>query len=307
MKILISDKIHEKGIKLLEDNNFKVTKKFSISQEKLREEITDFDGIIVRSGTKLYTEELKRAENLKVIGRAGVGLDNIDLDEAEKLGIKVFNTAEAPSVSVAELTIGLIISLMRHIPRADKTMHCGDWLKSDYLGTVLYGKKIGLIGFGNIGSEVAKRANAFGMKVGIYDVDKKAKQRAKDLGYIVYPSVDKLIQESQIISLHIPSTVKTENTIDERRLNMMGEDNMVINTARGNLIDEVALLKALRSRKIKGAALDVFRKEPLENMEICNFEGNLILTPHIGSQTVETQINAGVGVAQKVSDYLKNL
>jgi len=307
MKILISNKLHEKGIKILEENGFEVIKKFSISQEDLREEIANYDGIIVRSGTKIFSEELKRSKNLKVIGRAGVGLDNIDLEEAERLGIKVFNTSKAPSVSVAELTMGLIISLLRNITKADKTMHCGDWFKSDYMGSELKGKKIGLIGFGNIGTEVAKRAAAFDMVVGIYDVDKTVKQKAKELGYIIYPSVDELIQESHVISLHIPSTVKTENTINERRLNLMDEDNMIINTARGNLIDEVALLKALNEKKIKGAALDVFRKEPIENMELCNFEGNLILTPHIGSQTVETQVNASVSIAKKVSDYLKNL
>ncbi len=307
MKILISDKIHQKGIKILEENGFEVSKKFSISQEDLREEIANYDGIIIRSNTKLFSEELKRSKNLKVIGRAGVGLDNIDVEEAEKLGIKVFNTSKAPSISVAELTMGLIISLLRNITKADKTMHCGDWFKRDYMGFELKGKKIGLIGFGNIGTEVAKRAAAFDMIIGIYDVDKKAKQKAKDLGYIVYPSVDVLIKESQIISLHIPSTVKTENTINERRLNLMDKDNLIINTARGNLVDEVALLKALKENKIKGAALDVFRREPIDNMDLCNFEGNLILTPHIGSQTVETQVNASVSIAKKVSNYLKNL
>lgn len=307
MKILVCDKIHQKGLEILEKEGYEVVTKFSMNKEELWEELGKYDGVIVRSGTQLYSEELEKAKRLRVIGRAGVGLDNIDTEEAQRLGITVFNTPEAPSVSVAELTIGLILSLMRHITKADQTMHCGEWLKSNYMGLELYGKKVGLIGFGNIGSEVATRAEAFGMIIGIYDVDKNAKERAKEKGYIVYPSVDKLIQESQIISLHIPSTVKTENTIDERRLNLMNNEKMIINTARGNLIDEAALLNALREKRIGGAALDVFRKEPIENLDLCNFEGNLILTPHIGSQTVETQIHAATQVAKKVADYLKNL
>lgn len=307
MRILISDKLREEGIKIFQEKNFEIIKNFSISHQELKNEIENYDGIVIRSRTKLTADVLEKATNLKVIGRAGVGLDNVDLLKAEELKIKVFNTPEAPSVSVSELTIGLLLSLVRHISKADQTMHCGEWCKSDYMGYVLKGKKIGLIGFGNIGQAVAKIATAMGMKIGIYDVDPNIKERAHELKYKVYPSVDDLIKDSQIISLHIPATAKTENIIDERRLKLMNEDTIIINTARGNLIDEVALLKALENKEIGGAALDVYREEPLDNMELCSCEDNLILTPHIGSQTEETQIQGSIMIAEKMINYLKNL
>ncbi|MGQ4872913.1 MAG: hydroxyacid dehydrogenase [Promethearchaeia archaeon] len=307
MKILIADKLRNEAIKIFEENGFEVVNNPTISHEELINEIKDYDGVIIRSRTKITADVLDAAKRLKVIGRAGVGLDNVDLEKTEELNIKVFNTPEAPSVSVAELTIGLIISLVRHIPQANQTMHCGQWCKSDYMGYILQGKKIGLIGFGNIGQAVAKRCAALEMKVGIYDKDPEVIELAKRLGYKVYPKVDELIQDVQIISLHIPATVETENTINERRLKMMKKEAIVINTARGNLVDEKALIQALRSGQISGAALDVFREEPLKDMELCNCEDNLILTPHIGSQTIETQIKASVMIAEKVVNYLKSL
>ena len=307
MTILISDKLREEGIKIFQENNFKIIKKFSISPQELKNEIENYEGIVIRSRTKLTADILEKATSLKVIGRAGVGLDNVDLLKAEELNIKVFNTPEAPSVSVSELTIGLLLSLVRHISKADQTMHCGEWCKSDYMGYVLKGKKIGLIGFGNIGQSVAKIASAMGMKIGIYDVDPNITKIAHELKYTVYPSVDDLVKDSQIISLHIPATAKTENTIDERRLKLMNKNTILINTARGNLIDEVALLKALENKEIGGAALDVYREEPLDNMDLCSCEDNLILTPHIGSQTEETQIQGSIMIAEKMINYLKNL
>ena len=307
MTILISDKLREEGIKIFQENNFKIIKKFSISPQELKNEIENYEGIVIRSRTKLTADILEKATSLKVIGRAGVGLDNVDLLKAEELNVKVFNTPEAPSVSVSELTIGLLLSLVRHISKADQTMHCGEWCKSDYMGYVLKGKKIGLIGFGNIGQSVAKIAIALGMKIGIYDVDPNIIKKAHELKYTVYPSVDDLVKDSQIISLHIPATAKTENTIDERRLKLMNKNTILINTARGNLIDEAALLKALENKEIGGAALDVYRKEPLDNMDLCNCMDNLILTPHIGSQTVETQIQGSTMIAEKMINYLKNL
>ena len=307
MTILISDKLREEGIKIFQENNIEIIKKFSITHQELKDEIENYEGIVIRSRTKLTADILEKATNLKVIGRAGVGLDNVDLLKAEELNIKVFNTPEAPSVSVSELTIGLLLSLVRHISKADQTMHCGEWCKSDYMGYVLKGKKIGLIGFGNIGQSVAKIAIAMGMKIGIYDVDPNIKKKAQELKYTVYPSVDDLVKDSQIISLHIPATAKTENIIDERRLKLMNKNTILINTARGNLIDEVALLKALENKDIGGAALDVYREEPLDNMDLCGCEDNLILTPHIGSQTEETQIQGSTMIAEKMINYLKNL
>jgi len=306
--VLVSNRIHEKGVKILEKNRIKVVKDYSLSQEDLKREITQYDGIIVRSGTKLTEDILKSADKLKVIGRAGVGLDNIDLKAARDLDIQVFNTPSAPSVSVAELTMGLILSLARFIPKADKTMHQGEWLKSNYRGYEIYGKKIGIVGFGNIGKEVGKRGEAFGMEVGIFDIDHQIQEKAKEEGYIVYDSIDDLIKNCQIISLHIPSNIHTKNIINERRINIMDKDTIIINAARGALIDEDALINALKENKIGGAALDVYKEEPLENEKIMGYEGdNLVLTPHIGSQTEETQIKAATGIAEKLSNYLKNL
>jgi D-3-phosphoglycerate dehydrogenase len=305
MKILIANKVHKKGIELLKENGFNTEENYSLSPSELKEEIKNYDGIVIRSGTKLTAEVLEQANNLKIIGRAGVGLDNVDLKKAEELNIKVVNTPEAPSVSVAELTIGLMLGIARHISKADETMHCGEWCKSDYLGFTLHGKKVGLIGFGNIGQEVAKRCNAFGMKVGIYDVDEEMKEKAKELNYGIYPSVDELVQDVKFITLHIPATVHTENTINQKRLTLMRKDAIIINTARGNLIDENALIEALKSDQIGGAALDVYKQEPLGDSQLCGCSPNLMLTPHIGSQTSETQIQASVMVAQKIIDYFK--
>lgn len=307
MKVLVADRIHDDGIRILKDSGFEVVQKYQIDEEELKEEIEKFTAVIVRSRTKITAEILKRARNLKVIGRAGVGLDNIDLEKAEELNVTVFNTPNAPSVSVAELTLGLLLSLVRYISKADETMHCGNWNKSKYMGTTLKGKKIGLIGFGNIGHEVAIRCKAFEMEIGIYDIAPDIIQEAKELGYTVFNTIDDLIKGSQIITLHLPSTVETENIINERNLGLMDADDLIINTARGNLIDEKALLKALEAGEIGGAALDVYREEPLNDREMCNCEKNLILTPHIGSQTKETQIQASIMIADKIKNYLKNL
>ncbi len=310
MKILISDKLQEEGIKIFQDNGFDVVKNFTITNDELKKEIGEYDGIVVRSRTKLTAAVLENANNLKVIGRAGVGLDNIDREKAAELNIEVLNTPEAPSVSVAELALGLMFTLARHISNADRTMHIGEWNKSQYLGYTLKGKKLGLVGFGNIAKELAKRALALGMSVGVYSrfsKGPKAIEEAKKIGCSIYSSVDELLQDAQIISLHLPATPKTENIINESRLKLMKENSIIINTARGKLIDDMALLKALKNKEIGGAALDVYKEEPLKEKELWEFEGNLILTPHIGSQTKETQVQAAVMIAEKMSNYLKNL
>ncbi len=304
MKILITDKIQKESLKIFNANKLEYREFYDLTPSELEKEIQNYDAIIVRSRTKLTAKILENGKRLKVIGRAGVGLDNIDLKKAEELGIKVFNTPEAPSVSVAELTIALILNLARHISKADETMHCGRWCKGHYMGYTIKDKKIGLIGFGNIGQEVAKRCSAFGMKIGIYDTDKSVIDIARKLGYTVYRNVDDLIKDVQIISLHLPSTKETENTINEKRLNLMNKNTILINTARGNLIDEGALVEALKKKEIGGAALDVYQQEPLTNLDLCSCEDNLILTPHIGSQTVETQIQASTMITEKITNYL---
>ena len=307
MKILILDRIQKEAFEIFEENNLEYNERYDLKPNELKNEIESYEAIIVRSRTKITSDILENARKLKVIGRAGVGLDNIDLNKAKELNVRIFNTPKTPAVSVAELTIGLMISLIRHIPKADQTMHCGQWRKSDYMGSLLNRKKLGLIGFGTIGQEVAKRAIAFDMEIGIYDLDPSVKKIAKQLGYKVYNTIDNLVQNVQIISLHIPATIETENTIDERRLKLLNKNSIIINTARGILVDEKALIKALKNGEIGGAALDVYREEPLKDDDVYGCEDNLVLTPHIGSQTKEAQIQASIDVAKKISDFLKSL
>jgi len=217
MKILISDKLQEEGVKIFQDNGFDVVKNFEITNDELKKEIGSYDGIVVRSRTKLTAEVLEQAKNLKAIGRAGVGLDNVDREKAAELNIEVLNTPAAPSVSVAELALGLMFTLARHISKADRTMHNGEWNKKQYLGYTLKGKKLGLIGFGNIAKQLAKKAIALEMEVGVYSRFSKgpeAVEEAKNIGCRIYSSIDDLLKDAQIVSLHLPVTSQTENTIN---------------------------------------------------------------------------------------------
>lgn len=308
MKILISDKLQDEGIKIFEDNGFEVIKDFTISHETLKKEIEKYDGIVIRSRTNLTSDILDNAKNLKVIGRAGVGLDNVDRNKAEEMNIEVLNTPEAPAVSVAEFALGLILSLTRKISYADRTTHEGKWNKNECLGYVLNRKKLGLIGFGNIAKHLAKISLGLGMDVGVYSRFSKGQSaidEAKNLGCSIYPSVEDLLKNAQIISLHLPSTPQTQNLINEERINLMRKDAILINTARGSLINEKDLVKALKTKKIAGAALDVYREEPLKNQELLGWNENLIITPHIASQSIENQISAATMIAEKMSDYLK--
>jgi D-3-phosphoglycerate dehydrogenase len=310
MKILISDELEEEGVKIFQDNGFEVVKDFEITNEQLKKEIGNYDGVVIRSRTKLTAEVLEHATNLKVIGRAGVGLDNVDRKKATELNIEVFNTPQAPSVSVAELALGLMFTLARHISVADRTMHTGEWNKNQYLGYTLKGKKLGLIGFGNIAKQLAIKAVALEMEVGVYSrfsQGPEAVEEAKNIGCKIYSSIDDLLNDAQIISLHLPATSRTENIINATTIKLMKKDSILINTARGTLVEEKALIDALVKKKIGGAALDVFREEPLKDTELIKCEGNLILTPHIGAQTIETQVDAATKIAEKMSNFLKNL
>ena len=310
MKILISDKLQDEGIKIFEDNDFEVVKNFKITHEELKEEIGKYDGIVVRSRTILTADVLENAKNLKVIGRAGVGLDNIDIEKATQMNIEVLNTPEAPTVSVAELSLGLMLTLARKISHADRTTHQGQWNKNEYLGYTLQGKKLGLIGFGNIAKYLAKISIALGMKVGVYSRFSKGQvaiDEAKKIGCSIYNSVEDLLKDAQIVSLHLPATSQTENIINEERIKLMRKDAIIINTARGSLVDENALVKALKNKDIAGAALDVYREEPVKNQELIKCEENLVLTPHIASQSVENQTAAATMIAEKMTKFLKKL
>jgi D-3-phosphoglycerate dehydrogenase len=225
------------------------------------------------------------------------------------MNIEVLNTPAAPSVSVAELTLGLMFTLARHISNADRTMHNGEWNKKQYLGYTLKGKKLGLIGFGNIANQLAKKAIALEMEVGVYSRFSRgpeAVEEAKNIGCKIYSSIDDLLKDAQIVSLHLPATPQTENTINATTIKLMKKDSILINTARGKLVEEKALINALVNKEIGGAALDVFREEPLKDMDLIKCGGNLILTPHIGAQTIETQVYAATKIAEKMSNFLKS-
>ncbi len=309
MKILISDKLQDAGIKIFEDNGFEVVKKFTITKEELIKEIGEYDGIVIRSRTKLTSDVLENAKLLKAIGRAGVGLDNVDREKAAEMNIEVINTPEAPAVSVAEFALGLMLTLARRISFADRTTHEAQWKKGECLGYTLNGKKLGLVGFGNIAKHLAKITIAMGMDVGVYSRFSKGQvaiDEAKEIGCSIYPSVEDLLKEAQIISLHLPSSSQTQNIINEERIKLMRKDAILINTARGNLIDDAALITALKNKDIAGAALDVYHEEPLKNEEFISWDENLVLTPHIASQSIENQTAAATMVAEKMSNYLKN-
>lgn len=302
MRILITDDVNKVCGLTLKDAGFEVIEKPTLSKEDLIKEIGNYDGIVVRSATILTSDILEYAKNMKIIGRAGAGLDNIDLNKAKDLGIKVVNSPEPLAIAVAEFAMGSMISLMRHITRGDKSCHIGGWNKSQCLGNTLYEKKLGIIGFGRIGKEVAIRALSFSMKIGIFDVFDTAIKSAKEMGLIIYNSIDDLIRDVDIITLHAPYSDENYHLINKSRLDLMHENTILINTARGKLIDETALIEKLKNRDIRGASLDVFEEEPLVDSELHSLD-NVVLTPHIASQAAETQIDGAKIIASKFIEF----
>jgi D-3-phosphoglycerate dehydrogenase len=280
MKVLVCDPIDEEGIKMLKEKGFVVDYKPNITAQELKNVVANYDALLVRSRTKVTKEIIEAGKNLKAIGRAGVGLDNIDLEAANAKGIKVVNAPESLTQSVVELVIGFMVALSRYMCKADKTMKEGKWLKTEFLGHELKGKTLGIVGFGRIGKGVAKVAQALGMKILVYDVisvDQKtlmeydAKQVSLDY-----------------VTIHVPGGPQTYHLIDLSKLKLMKPTAFIINTSRGNVIKEEDLVYALKNKLIAGAALDVFEVEPPVNKELLSLE-NVILTPHIGGETAEAQ------------------
>jgi D-3-phosphoglycerate dehydrogenase len=299
MKVIVADKISERGVELLKQQagwNVVLTTK-----ESLVGEIADAEALIVRSATKVTAELLEKAPRLRVVGRAGVGVDNIDLDEATKRGVLVMSTPGGNAVSVAEHTFALLLSLARQVPRLDKAFHEGRWEKSSAAGTELRGKTLGLIGLGRIGSEVAVRAEAFDLRVVAYDpfISEAA---AREVQVDLVP-LEKLFAESDFISLHTAVSTATQGMIDAAAIAKMKDGVRIVNAARGELIDEGALAEALKSGKVGGAALDVFAQEPPKNSPLVGL-ANVIGTPHVAGSTTEAQEEVGTQVAVQVRDYL---
>jgi D-3-phosphoglycerate dehydrogenase / 2-oxoglutarate reductase len=300
-KVIITDGLQNPGINILK-NESQVFEKTGISADDLRKEISQYDALIVRSRTKVTRQLIEAAGNLKVIGRAGVGVDNIDIDAAKERGITVVNSASATTTAVAELTIGLIFALAREIPRVDASMKRGEWLKKDFMGVELKGKTLGIIGFGRIGASVGQVAAAAGMHIiacGDYLIPETIRIEGGEL-----TSLNDVIETSDFITIHVPLTEKTRGLINKESINRMKDGVFLICTARGGIIDEAVLLDSLNSGKVAGAALDVFENEPPTNTELINHP-HLIATPHIAGQTSEAQNRASVDIANEVLAALK--
>jgi len=302
MKILVANSIHEDGVRELKKIG-DVEVRTGMSREELLERVKDADVLVVRSATKVTREVIEAGEKLKIIARAGVGLDNIDVAAAKEKGIQVVNAPEAPSVAVAELVIGLMLAFVRHIPAADASMKSGRWEKKAMMGRELRGKTLGIIGTGSIGKEVARRAKAFKMNLLFYDIVED-REFAEEIGG-KYVGLEELLRNSDFVSIHVPLTEETRKMIGEKELSLMKPHAVLINTSRGAVVDEKALAEALKAGKIGGACLDVFEKEPPTGSPILECP-NTILTPHIGASTVEAQREAALIIAEKIRKIVES-
>jgi D-3-phosphoglycerate dehydrogenase len=302
MKIVVAEKMSPSAINLLREPEWTVVTPDQVNGN-LAKEIESADALLVRSAVQVDAALLAHASKLRVIGRAGVGVDNIELEPATRKGIAVMNTPGANAVAVAEITIGLMLSMARFIPRANELMHAGKWEKKSLQGTELRAKTLGIVGLGKIGLEVAKRARAFGMEIAAHDPFVSA-AIAKDNG-IRLATLDELYATADYVSLHVGLTPQTEKMINAESLKKMKKGVKLVNCARGELIDEGALLTALKEGHVGAAALDVFVKEPLKESPLQKMD-NIILTPHIAGSTNEAQEAVGHQIAMQVKEYLKH-
>ena len=302
-KILISDPLSEEGVKLLKDiKDFQVDIKTDLKPEGLKDIIKDYDALIVRSATKANKDIIAAADKLKVIGRAGVGLDNVDLEAATAKGVIVMNTPAGNTISTAEHAISMILSLSRNIPQANASTKKGEWKRSKFMGVELYNKTLGIVGLGRIGKEVAKRALSFGMKILAYDPF-LSKQAAEGLG-IEIVELKELFERADYITVHTPLSDETRHMISAKEFALMKKGVRIVNCARGGIIDEQALVNAVKEGKVIGAALDVFESEPIKPDNQLLGLDNVITTPHLGASTEEAQVNVAIEIAECVRDYL---
>ncbi len=301
MKVLVSDNISPKGIEILKNSGFEVDVKVGLKPEELKDVIKDYSAIIIRSATKLTADIIENANNLKVIGRAGSGLDNIDRVAATKKGIVVMNTPGGNTITTAEHTIAMLFAIARKIPQANASMIAGKWDKKKFMGVELYNKTLGIIGLGRIGTEVARRCQGLGMHIIAYDPF-ISEEKAIELG-IEKLELDELLKKADFITIHTPLTQETKNLINKKTISKMKDGVFIINCARGGIINEADLLAALESGKIGGAAIDVFEKEPPENNPLVTHE-KVVCTPHLGASTKEAQENVAIAVAEQIRDYL---
>ncbi|MEO0356963.1 MAG: phosphoglycerate dehydrogenase [Pseudomonadota bacterium] len=303
VKVLISDKLSEAAVQIFKDRGVDVDFQPDLGKDKAKLEaiIGDYDGLAIRSATKATEKIINAADNLKVIGRAGIGVDNIDRAAASKKGIIVMNTPFGNMITTAEHAIAMMFAVARQIPEASASTHAGKWEKSKFMGVELTGKTLGVIGAGNIGGIVCERAVALKMKVVAYDPF-LSEERAKKLG-VEKVELDDLFARADFITLHVPKTEQTANIINAAALEKMKPGVRIVNCARGGLVDETALAAALKSGRVAGAAFDVFEVEPATESPLFNLP-NVVCTPHLGAATTEAQENVALQVAEQMSDYL---
>ena len=294
IKILVSDKIFDEGIKLLEEKGYQVTRAWDMPKAELPKIIADYDVLIVRSATKVKGELLDNAKKLRIIGRAGEGLDNVDYERAKKMGILLLNTPHVSYVSVAELTIGHMLALSRNIVQGTTSLREGKWEKEELIGHELNGKTLGVIGCGFIGKTVERYALALGMKV--LPVEECVYDRFVPLG--------EMLPQADFITIHVPLTPHTHHMISTKEFNLMKKGVKLIDCSRGGVVDQEALYQALISGKVAGAALDVFEEEPPKNSKLLTLN-NVIATPHMGAQTHEAQFKASIQIAKAVIEALE--
>tara|TARA_Y100001968_G_scaffold222467_1_gene205214 strand:+ start:35 stop:1621 length:1587 start_codon:yes stop_codon:yes gene_type:complete len=304
-KVLVSDPIDQSGIDIL-SQVAQVDVKLGLSPNELKAIIQNYEALMIRSGTQVTSEVIEAANNLKIIGRAGVGVDNVDISSATKRGVLVVNSPGGNTIAAAEHALALLLALSRHIPQAHLTTVEGNWDRKKYVGNELYKKTLGVVGLGKIGSHVGKVANAMGMEVIAYDPfisSDRAQQMQVEL-----TSIENVFKKADYISLHIPRTKETENLVNTSLLSSMKRTARIVNCARGGIVDERALAKAIESGIISGAALDVYSVEPLpKDSPLRSISENLILTPHLGASTEEAQENVSIDVAEQIRDVLLGL
>jgi len=305
MKVLVLDNVSDVAVDILEAAGINAVVMKTPSSDELCNLIPDYDGVIVRNATKITADVLEYAKNLKIISRAGVGVDNIDVEAATKKGIWVVNSPNGNTEATAEHTIGMMLSLSRHIPQAFASVNAGKFERSKFLGCELFGKTLAIIGFGKIGSRVAEIAKVLGMKILVFDPFAD-KDRVEALGYKKYDTVDEILPLCDYLTVHVPKNKSTENLINSENIYKMKKGARIINCARGGIINECDLAKAITEGYIAGAALDVFVDEPnITNCPLYNCSDRIILVPHLGASTLEAQVKVAVDVTEQMVDVLK--
>ena len=303
--VLICDQVNPILKDVLEKNGLKVTYDPEIIPEQIAEKIGNFEVVVVRSRTKMTRELIEKADKCKIIARVGVGLDNIDQEAAKEKNIRVLNAVEGAITAVAELVIGLMLSMAREIPRADREIRSGNWIKKELMGTELKGKYLGIVGLGNIGKRLGRLARALNMNIIGYDVIEIDDEFSKEVG-LMKADLDTLLSSADYVSFHVPLLDSTRHMINEEKLKLMKNTARIINTARGGVIDEEALYNSLKDGNLAGAALDVFEVEPATGNKLITLP-NFVATPHMGAQTKEAQLLAANVIAEKIIQVLRGV